>query len=89
MIDELINEIKTYNKKSNLEQIRRAYEFAREAHKGQKRISGEEFIEHPLETAKILAKLRLDDNSIIAALLHDVVEDTTISFYHFFKPPNF
>ena len=79
MIDELINEIKTYNKKSNLELIRRAYEFAREAHKGQKRISGEEFIEHPLETAKILAKLRLDDNSIIAALLHDVVEDTTIS----------
>src|SRR3989344_4470642 len=79
MIDELIDEIKTYNKKSNLELIRRAYEFAREAHKGQKRISGEEFIEHPLETAKILAKLRLDDNSIITALLHDIVEDTTIS----------
>lgn len=56
--------------------IRLAYDFAAEAHKGQTRKSGEPYINHPLETAIILAKLGLDQPSIIAALLHDVPEDT-------------
>jgi GTP diphosphokinase / guanosine-3',5'-bis(diphosphate) 3'-diphosphatase len=59
--------------------IRRAYAIAREAHDGQKRASGEPYIEHPVEVANILLDLRLDAASIAAALLHDVVEDTSIT----------
>ncbi|MBI5871737.1 bifunctional (p)ppGpp synthetase/guanosine-3',5'-bis(diphosphate) 3'-pyrophosphohydrolase [archaeon] len=65
-----------HNPKANIELIRKAYEFAREKHKNQKRESGEPFIHHPLETALILANLKWDDTTIIAGLLHDVVEDT-------------
>jgi len=54
----------------------RAYEFAKKAHEGTKRNSGEPYIQHPLETTKILLDLRPDEDSIIAALLHDVLEDT-------------
>ncbi len=78
-IEDLIKEIKKYNKKADLDLIKKAYNFSEEAHRGQKRASGEDFIIHPLETAIILAKLKLDDVSIIAALLHDVVEDTKLS----------
>ncbi len=53
-----------------------AYEFAREAHKGMKRKSGEPYINHPLRTATLLAELKLDEKTIIAGLLHDVPEDT-------------
>jgi GTP diphosphokinase / guanosine-3',5'-bis(diphosphate) 3'-diphosphatase len=59
--------------------IRRAYAIAQEAHEGQKRVSGEPYIEHPVEVANILLGLRLDVASIAAALLHDVVEDTSIT----------
>jgi len=59
--------------------IERAYDFAARAHDGQFRISGEEYINHPLETAHILAELGLDVTTIVAALLHDVVEDTGVS----------
>ncbi|MGD9901605.1 MAG: HD domain-containing protein [Spirochaetales bacterium] len=55
--------------------IKRAFEFARELHKGQKRKTGEEYIEHPVAVAQILADLNFDENVISAALLHDVVED--------------
>ncbi|MEW6082342.1 MAG: bifunctional (p)ppGpp synthetase/guanosine-3',5'-bis(diphosphate) 3'-pyrophosphohydrolase [Bacillota bacterium] len=64
---------------SDLRLIERAYEFAREAHNGQYRDSGEEYIEHPLCVAAILAELELDAASIAAGLLHDVVEDTKVS----------
>ncbi len=56
--------------------IRLAYDYAAEAHKGQERKSGEAYITHPLETAIILAKMGMDQDSIIAGLLHDVPEDT-------------
>ena len=56
--------------------IARAYVFAAKAHAGQKRKSGESFINHPLATAETLAAWRLDESSIAAGLLHDVVEDT-------------
>lgn len=59
-------------------EIRRAYEFAKEAHKGQLRDSGEAYINHPLAVAHILVEMGLDPTSVIAALLHDVVEDTAI-----------
>jgi GTP pyrophosphokinase len=60
----------------NDELIRQAYFFAQKAHRNQKRKSGKPYVIHPIETAKILSKWQQDDESIIAALLHDVIEDT-------------
>ena len=69
--------IRGYNAAADFPRIRAAYEFAREAHKDQKRKSGEPYITHPLAVAQIVAEeLRLDSESIEAALLHDVIEDT-------------
>jgi len=61
---------------SNLKLIKRAFEFAEAAHRGQKRESGEDFIWHPLKTAEILTKMKLDSQTIAAGLLHDVPDDT-------------
>lgn len=72
----LKDRIKSYNPSANLELVERAYEFAKKAHDGQHRISGELYIFHPLEVAMILADLELDTITIAAGLLHDVVEDT-------------
>ena len=70
--------IRNYNPSADFVQIRAAFEFADEAHAGQKRKSGEPYIIHPLAVAQIVAEeLKLDSESIIAALLHDVIEDTT------------
>lgn len=60
-------------------QIYYAYKFARNAHEGQKRLSGEEYISHPVEVAKLVCGIGLDDKSIIAALLHDTLEDTKVT----------
>jgi len=68
-----------YNPKADIELIKKAFEFASQVHKGQKRISGEEFITHPLEVAKILTELKADSATLAAALLHDVLEDTKVS----------
>ena len=65
-----------YLAKSNVEKIYRAYCFSNDAHSGQERLSGEAYIHHPLAVAYILADLQLDERSIIAAILHDVIEDT-------------
>ena len=67
------------NRKNDLKLIRKAYEFADKNHKEQNRVSGEKYINHPLQVAYILADLELDDSTICAALLHDVVEDTPIT----------
>ncbi|WP_295713638.1 bifunctional (p)ppGpp synthetase/guanosine-3',5'-bis(diphosphate) 3'-pyrophosphohydrolase [uncultured Mitsuokella sp.] len=75
-IDTIINAVKSYSPKANLDLIRRAYELAKKAHEGQTRVSGEAYIIHPLHVAQILTQLHLDDVTISAALLHDVVEDT-------------
>ena len=61
------------------EVVQRAFLFANSHHAGQKRKSGEDFIVHPVEVAKLVVELMLDTDSVIAALLHDVVEDTEIS----------
>jgi GTP pyrophosphokinase len=63
----------------DVDQIRDAYERAVEAHAGQRRASGEEFVHHTVEVATILATLRLDTASIVAGLIHDIVEDTAMS----------
>ena len=78
-IDDIISEVKHTQPGANVDLITRAYELAREAHEGQKRASGEEYIIHPLNVAYILSDMHLDEAAISAALLHDVVEDTTFT----------
>lgn len=74
--DSLEKQILSYSPSADLDLIRKAYMFAKEAHSGQHRVSGELFISHPLGVAMILADLELDIPTIAASLLHDVVEDT-------------
>jgi len=78
-INLLKEQIIKYNPASNLDLIERAYTYAAQAHQGQVRYSGEAYINHPLTVAEILVMLQLDDITIAAGLLHDVVEDTSTS----------
>ena len=78
-IEKIIKKMKSNNSKSNSDLIKKAYDYAKANHKDQKRMSGEEYIIHPLSVAYILADLKLDDSTIASALLHDVVEDTEIT----------
>jgi len=75
----LIKEVSSYLKPQDVEHVRVAIEFSRVAHQGQTRHSGDPYVTHPIAVALILTPLHLDVQSIIAALLHDVVEDTEIS----------
>jgi GTP pyrophosphokinase len=77
--DRLIGQAKTYLGSDDLAQLRRAFSFANRAHKGQIRKTGEAFINHPIQVALILAELRMDADTITAALLHDTVEDTLMT----------
>ena len=76
-IEDIIELARKTQPEADLDVIYSAYELARKAHEGQKRASGEEYIIHPLNVAKILCDMHLDEATISAALLHDVVEDTT------------
>jgi GTP diphosphokinase / guanosine-3',5'-bis(diphosphate) 3'-diphosphatase len=78
-LESLIQKVKTYNGKSDTKAIGDAYDFACEQHAQQVRISGEDFILHPLGVARILADMQMDEITLVAALLHDVVEDTDVS----------
>ena len=73
-IEKLLEHIKTYNP-DEVEIIRKAYEFANELHKGQKRQSGDPYITHPLNVAYILSEMHADKDTICAGLLHDTIED--------------
>lgn len=75
-LKELLSSVESYLPADQVERIREAAEFGASAHKGQKRLSGEPYIAHPVAAAAILADLRLDADTIIAAILHDVIEDT-------------
>jgi len=75
--DQLVKAVKAYDKNADEDAMRRAYEYASKMHEKQKRESGEPYIIHPVNVAEILIEYHLDCTSIIAALLHDVVEDTT------------
>jgi len=77
---QLYEKIKKYNPKCDFGLLKEAFELSKAAHDGQQRISGEPYITHPVEVAKILAELELDCTSIIAALLHDTIEDTTCTY---------
>ena len=75
----LIDRVSTYVSPDMAGLVEQAYQFADECHRGQKRVSGEPYIAHPLQTALFLVDLRLDVNTIVAALLHDVVEDCDVA----------
>lgn len=77
MYDELISVMKTYHPSDDFSMVKKAYTMARDAHLDQLRKSGEPYIIHPLAVARILAELELDKESIVAGILHDVVEDTS------------
>lgn len=77
-IEQLLEKASTYLKESDLATIKEAYRFADQAHQGQVRKSGEPYILHPVAVAEILVNMQMDVTSAVAALLHDVVEDTTV-----------
>ncbi len=75
----LLHQAATYLPPEKVAEVERAFQFAARAHTGQKRKSGEDYIWHPVAVATILAEIQLDHESLIAALLHDVVEDTPVT----------
>ena len=78
-IENLLNTVQKNNPEADLDLIRLAYDYAAKAHQGQNRASGEPYITHPLAVAEYLAEMSLDTSIIIAGLLHDVPEDTSIT----------
>lgn len=80
MLNELLDKIKAYNPNTNTEKIEKAFYFTKECHEGQFRNSGEPYFNHPVAVAGILADLYMDDDTIIAGLMHDILEDTEITF---------
>lgn len=85
--EDILREINNSKQNHDIEKIITAYEFAKESHIGQYRKSGDEYILHPVEVAKILIRLNMDSDTVVAGFLHDVVEDTLITSadirYHF------
>ena len=80
LYEQLVEKIKEYHPTDNFSMLEKAYNLAREAHKEQKRKSGEPYIIHPLKVAYILAELELDMESIVAGILHDTIEDTPYTY---------
>ena len=78
--EELIKKVKSYNRFLNPEALNKAYTFALEAHKNQKRDEGIPYISHPVAVANILTELKLDSATIATGLLHDTVEDTKATY---------
>jgi RelA/SpoT family (p)ppGpp synthetase len=78
--DQLLSKIQSYNKFSSNAPLSKAFNFAIEAHKNQKRISGVPYVVHPVAVANILAELKLDSATIITGLLHDTIEDTKTTY---------
>ena len=78
-IDNLAERLSTYLSKDQVNLVRRAYYYAEQAHDGQQRRSGEAYVTHPLAVASILADMHMDHQSLMAAMLHDVIEDTGIA----------
>ncbi len=76
-LQELLDRIRTYNDHADVEGITKAYEFAKKAHEGQMRKSGEPYIIHPIDVALIIADMQLDSEAVMAGLLHDTVEDVS------------
>ena len=79
-VEDLISLVQNYNPKSDADLIRRAYAYGERMHEGQFRRSGEPYFTHPVEVAAILTEQRLDDATIVTALLHDTIEDTKSTY---------
>ncbi|MGH7804495.1 MAG: RelA/SpoT family protein, partial [Candidatus Binatia bacterium] len=75
-LQDLIGRVQAYNPAADVGTLQRAYEFSSAVHKGQKRLSGEPYLTHPMEVAGIITELKLDVPSVATGLLHDTVEDT-------------
>jgi len=75
-VSELIERVRAYNPAATVDTIQKAYDFSAEVHRGQRRLSGEPYLTHPVQVAGIIAEMRLDVPSIATGLLHDTVEDT-------------
>lgn len=75
-ISDLTNLVGSYLDPQQIERIFQAYQFSAKAHEGQQRVSGEPYIHHPLEVARILGEMHMDHQTLMAAILHDVIEDT-------------
>jgi GTP diphosphokinase / guanosine-3',5'-bis(diphosphate) 3'-diphosphatase len=75
-LQDLIGRVQAYNPAADVGTLQRAYEFSSAVHKGQKRLSGEPYLTHPMEVAAIITELKLDVPSVATGLLHDTVEDT-------------
>ncbi|WP_202906839.1 RelA/SpoT family protein [Abyssisolibacter fermentans] len=80
ILEKLISKIEQYNPQGDIEKVIKAYRFAEIAHEGQFRNSGERFFIHPCEVAIILANINMDIDTIVAGLLHDVIEDTDVTY---------
>jgi len=78
-IDALVSGLSSYLNRDQINGIRRAYYYAEQAHEGQFRRSGEPYVTHPLAVAGILCEMHMDPQSLMAAMLHDVIEDTGIT----------
>jgi (p)ppGpp synthase/HD superfamily hydrolase len=78
-VDALTRILEEYLPAQAIADVRRAYEFGAKLHQGQQRTSGEPYIYHPMAVARVLAEMRLDHTTLIAAILHDVIEDTGTS----------
>ena len=78
-LDKVVSRIDSFLEPEQVRLVKRAYYFAEQAHDGQFRRSGEPYVTHPLAVAEILSDMRMDHQSLIAALLHDVIEDTPVT----------
>ena len=78
-LNDLLTEIPRYQSGGDVDVVRRAYEFTREVHQGQRRVSGEPYDIHPLAVAGLLVEFKMDATTVAAGLLHDVLEDTATS----------
>ena len=88
-LEDIIERVSAYNPAGDLDLIKKAYIFSAKVHKGQVRLSGEPYLNHPIEVAMLLAQLRLDPQTISTGLLHDTIEDTfatTEELKEFFGP---
>jgi len=78
-LNDILNKVSSYNTSADLDIIRKAYVFCAKVHQGQTRLSGEPYLVHPMEVSAILADLKLDVASVVTGLLHDTVEDTSVT----------
>ena len=75
-VNDLTNLVSAYLEPQQIDRVFQAYQFSARAHEGQQRVSGEPYIHHPLEVARILGEMHMDHQTLMAAILHDVIEDT-------------